>query len=84
MTDKVKNIQEKETNRGWGVGKMREIDIQHVMSGLGIQQIAWQRWQSKQMNENEVDRTYKCEPKPCLLLNNPHTAKFHFHIHMEI
>lgn len=63
---------------------MREIDIQHVMSGLGIQQIAWQRWQSKQMNEVEEESTCRIDPKPCHLLNNPHAFKFHFHIHMEL
>ncbi len=55
MTDKVKYRQKKETNRGWGVGIVREIDINHVMSQLGIQPNQWQELQDKQNQQNEVE-----------------------------
>ncbi|WP_175532055.1 hypothetical protein [Paenibacillus sp. yr247] len=41
---------------------MIEIDINHVMSQLGIQPIQLQKWQSEQAQEDEVERTCLVDP----------------------
>lgn len=62
MTDKVKCRQKKETYHGWSVGIVREIDINHVMSQLGIQPIQWQELQDQQNQQNEVKCTSVIDP----------------------
>lgn len=57
MTDKVKCRQKERDKHGWGVGIVREIDINHVMSQLGIQPIQWQELRDQQDQQDEVERT---------------------------
>ncbi|MDQ0876723.1 hypothetical protein QFZ77_005382 [Paenibacillus sp. V4I3] len=65
---------------------MREIDINHVMSQLGIQPNQWQELQDKQNQQNEVERTYAIDPRieTSQLLNDPHAIKFNLNIHMKL
>jgi hypothetical protein len=57
LTDKVKCRQKERDKPGWGVGIVREIDINHVMSQLGIQPTQWQELRDQQEQQDEVERT---------------------------
>lgn len=82
MTDKVKCRQKKETNHGWGVGILREIDINHVMSQLGIQPIQWQELQNQQNQQNEV----KCSTviDPSIETSHPHNDSYAIKFHLDL
>ncbi|WP_261305832.1 hypothetical protein [Paenibacillus andongensis] len=83
MTDKVKCRQKKETNHGWGVGIVREIDIYHVMSQLGIQPTQWQELQDQQ---NEVKCTNIIAPSIEISQphNDPYDIKFHLDLNVKL
>lgn len=68
---------------------MREIDINHVMSQLGIQPIQWQELQDQQNKKNqqdEVERNGTVDPslETSPLLNDPYAIKFHLDIHVKL
>lgn len=68
---------------------MREIDINHVMSQLGIQPIQWQELQDQQDKkdqQDEVERTRVIDPsmETSQLLNDPYAIKFHLDIHVKL
>jgi hypothetical protein len=86
MIDKVK-CREKERDEPWmGCWIVREIDINHVMSQLGIQPNQWQELHDQQNQQNEVERTYVIDPsiETSQLLNDPRAIKFNLNIHVKL
>ncbi|WP_156410902.1 hypothetical protein [Paenibacillus sp. Soil787] len=61
---------------------MREIDINHVMSQLGIQPIQWQELQDQQNQQNEVTRTSVVNPS--IEASQPHNDSYAIKFHMDL
>ena len=65
---------------------MREIDINHVMSQLGIQLIQWQELQDQQNQQNEVKYTSAIDPsfETSQPHNDPYAIKFHLDLNVKL